>query len=266
MKKYNFQTVLLLLLVIISVSSCRKRDSSENDWTSMQDQNSAEFNSDQIIKEVDEASSSTGLKKGTYPIVTFDTISSPKKMTIDYGTVNFLCEDGNLRRGKILVSWTGAYRQVGTVIQISFDSFYQNDNSIQGSKQVENLGLNADNQLVYSVSSSISITNTSNQTYSWTTQRTRKWIAGILTKNRFDDVYLISGQSNGTNRNGKSFSTRTISDLKVDNSCNWRVVSGTLEINLEGRETRTIDYGNGSCDATFTVTVGDRTYTVTRKK
>ena len=266
MKTTTRSLIALLVLFLIAGSSCRKQDSERNDWTSFEDQNSAEFNSEQILKEVDEALNSTGLNKGNYPIRTIDTLNSPKRLTVDFGPENFLCEDGNLRRGKILVSWTGAYKQAGTLVQIGFEDFYQNDNQIQGSKQIENKGLNSDNQLVYSVNASISITSPSNQSYTWTCTRTRTWISGSSTKNRFDDVYLVSGQSSGVNRNGKNFSCRTLTDLRIDNSCTWRVVAGKLELNVEDRQTRVLDYGDGACDGTFTVNVGGKTHTVRRKK
>ncbi len=266
MKKFIQTAALTLLVLVVGFSSCRKHDDAESDLTSMQDQNSADFNTDLIVKEVDMAATDGGLKKGGFPIVTIDTTASPKTMSIDYGTTNYVCEDGNLRRGIILVTWTGPYRSAGTVINISFNNFYQNDNLIEGTKTVSNLGLNADGQMTYTVNANMKVTNTSNEVYSWTSTRTRTWIAGYDTKTRLDDIYLVSGTSSGTNRRGMSFTAKTTKDLRIDLSCQWRIVSGTVEMSPEGKDTRVIDYGNGTCDNVITVTVNGKTRTMSRRK
>jgi hypothetical protein len=49
-------------------------------------------------------------------------------------------------------------------------------------------------------------------------------------------------------------------------SCQWRIVSGTIEMNPEGKSTRTIDYGNGNCDNEISVTVNGKTRTMSRRK
>lgn len=66
----------------------------------------------------------------------------------------------------------------------------------------------------------------------------------------------IYGTSSGTNRAGVGFTVNTPQSSplikKVD--CKW-ITSGVLELTPAGRKTRTVDYGNGTCDnkATFTV-------------
>jgi hypothetical protein len=266
MKKFIQSATLALLLLTVGFTSCRKNESSESDLTSMQDQNSADFNVDLVVKEVDMAATDGGLKKGGFPIVAIDSIASPRTMTIDYGTTNYVCEDGNLRRGIILVTLTGAYRQPGTVITINFKDFYQNNNHVEGIKTISNTGLNSSNQMTYMVVVEMKVTNTSNEVYNCTSNRTRTWISGYDTKTKWDDIYLISGTSSGTNRRGDLFTARTISDLKIDMSCQWRIVSGTIEMNPEGKSTRTIDYGNGNCDNEISVTVNGKTRTMSRRK
>ena len=183
----NFKLILIFSVVII-FGSCKKQTTEDSDWTSMQDQNTADLNSDLIMKEVESASTNVGLGKSVFPIIIFDTTSSPKTLVIDYGTSNFLCDDGQYRRGKILVSWTGKYREAGSVKAIGFDAFYQNDNKIEGTKTVTNMGLNSSNQLSFSVVSSIKITNTSGETANWSSTRTRTWIQGESTKVVSDDI------------------------------------------------------------------------------
>ncbi len=51
-----------------------------------------------------------------------------------------MCRDGRYRRGKILITFNGRYRQAGT--ETSFDSYHVNDNHVTGLRTVENMGLN----------------------------------------------------------------------------------------------------------------------------
>jgi hypothetical protein len=69
-----------------------------------------------------------------------------------------------------------------------------------------------------------------------------------------DDVISITGNSSGKNRLGRTFTTDITSGLIKRSDCKY-ITSGTLELTPEGLRTRTVDFGNGTCDddATFTV-------------
>lgn len=256
---------LLLLLMGTSLLSCKKENQEENEMATSEDMALSESTFDQIFKEIDGNATEVGLKK-SYPIVTIDSTVSPKTMTIDYGSINFLCNDGNYRRGKILLSWTGRYRDINTVISTTFDNFYQNDNKVEGTKTITNMGRNASNQLTFSIAVDGKITNAANEVITWKSNRTRTWTHGELTKTWLDDKYLISGEANGVNRNGFTFTTKITSPLTIDLSCQWRIVSGTIELTPENKPTRTIDFGNGMCDRIATVTVKGRTYTISLRR
>jgi len=256
---------MLLLLIGTSLFSCKKENNEENEMATSEDMALSESTFDQIFKEVDGNASENGLRK-SYPIVTIDSTISPRTMTIDYGSSNFLCNDGNYRRGKIRVSWTGRYRDVNTVISSTFDNFYQNDNKVEGSKTITNTGRNASGQLTFSIVVDGKITNTANEVITWKSNRTRTWVSGENTRIWLDDKYSISGEANGINRNGFTFTTKITSPLSIDLSCQWRIVAGAIELTPENKPTRTIDYGNGTCDRIATVSVRGRTYTIQLRK
>ncbi len=262
----KFTQIILAVMLVLTLGSCKKQTTEDTDWTSMQDQNTADMNSDLVLKEVEGAASGSGLGKSTFPIIVTDTAANTKTMTIDYGSANYLCDDGHYRRGKIIVSWTGKYKEVGSVKVISFDAFFQNDNKIEGSKTITNIGVNDVNQLAFNVVSIIKITNTSGESINWTSTRTRTWIQGVQTKSNLDDVYSITGGTTGINRKGKNYTSTIISPLRVEIACQWRIVSGTIELIREGGSSKTIDFGTGACDATFTVTSNGKTHTVIRRK
>ena len=259
-------SLIICFLLTIMVSSCKKNNKDDAEITSSEDLSQGENNYDQVFKEVDGAATDASLKKGGYPIKTLDTMSTIKIMSIDYGKENYLCKDGNYRRGVINVSWTGKYREMGTSINISFIDFYQNDNHIEGTKSVTNNGRNLKDQLNFTIVVNGKITAINGQSHTWNSNKLRVWVAGESTTTWNDDVYEISGTTTGTNRNGISYTAVTTKPIRVDLSCQFRFVSGIVELTPEGRSVRTIDFGNGACDNQVTITVNGKSHVITKRR
>lgn len=197
--------------------------------------------------------------------VTLDTTVSPRLITIDFGTSNCLCLDQRYRRGKILISYIGAYRDSGSVHTITFDNYHVNDYKVAGSKSVTNMGSNASGNKWFSISVMNGvITAPGGAVMTYSSQRQREWVAGEPTLvNWLDDVYHITGNATGTSFAGVPF-TATITDpLVVALNC-WWIKDGILEFSPTGVQTRVIDYGyqNGDCDNKAEVTIGSNTYIV----
>ena len=85
----------------------------------------------------------------------------------------------------------------------------------------------------------------------------------ILTKNANGD-FTISGNSSGTNREGRTFTTNILTPLFKPVNYKF-ITSGTLDLTPNGFKTRTVDFGNGSLDDQATFTVDGQTFTFTMK-
>ncbi|MDP2423993.1 MAG: hypothetical protein U1C46_07275 [Bacteroidales bacterium] len=198
---------------------------------------------------------------GNCATITRDTISNPRVITIDFGPVNCMCNDGKYRRGQIIITYTGRYMQAGTVITHGFNEYYVNDNHVEGSKVITNQGLNTNNNMWWSKVVNGSITKPDGGVLTWTSTREKEWIEGRATPIRRDDVFLIRGSSTGSRPDGSTFSVLITTDLRKELSCRW-IVSGTMEITPANRPTRILDYGDGNCDRFATITIGNRTITI----
>lgn len=188
-----------------------------------------------------------------------DTTVSPRTITIDYGTTNCLCRDGRYRRGVVVISYAGTRRTAGSSYSVAFSNYYVNDNQVTGSISGSYNVVNGHPTLTRS--SNLTITTPANQTTTRVANRTTEMIAGYNTPAlRRDDVFLISGSSSMTNARGTASQTIT-TPLRKELSCNW-LVSGVMTT-TRGNNTRTIDYGNGSCDNQATVTMNGNTRTIT---
>lgn len=194
-------------------------------------------------------------------IITIDTTGTLKTVTVDYGSTNCDCNDGKTRRGKIVTTYTGFYHAQGTIITHTPVDYYVNDIKIDGTKTVENMGTNASGQPYFNVQINGVATLTSGETMTYTSTRVRTWTDGFTTLfNRFDDEYDITGTAEGVFSSGGGYTANITSAVHIKVGCGFPV-SGTVEITPQSNPVRVLDYGSGTCDATFTVTVNGNTYT-----
>ncbi len=270
-------TFLFAVLMLAGLSSCKK-DSTNNDSDSdVIKENSA---SDAAYNDVDgvteEAYTSGSISNrnageekvftGSCAVVTFDTTTTPRTMTIDFGSVDCLCHDGNYRRGKILVSWQGHYRDSGSTHTITFDKYYQNYNKIMGTRTVTNTGTDVNGYKTFSVSVNGSIdwdAQYGGGTSTYQSSRIRTWISGENTLTWWDDVYEITGTVDGVTRGGTAYHMATQTPLRVEIGFR-HFTSGVLEFTPGSLPTRYIDYGyqNGARDNLAQVTIGSSVFTV----
>ena len=268
------QTNLKLGLVVIAIAgtlifaSChRKNKEVDNDTEMASDNALSESSYNDALSIADDASTkNTGgiledKIRNICATLTHDTLSTPKTITIDFGSVNCLCGDGRYRRGKILVSYTGHYRDSGSTHNISFDAYHVNDNNILGTKSVTNMGHNSLGQSYFNIVVNGLIVKVSGDTIIWNSNRTRTWVMGEGSATKMDDVYEITGSASGT-KGSTSYTMNITQPLVRSLDCNW-ISSGKMDIQPSGKPLRQFDFGNGVCDNQATVTIGTTVHTIT---
>lgn len=193
---------------------------------------------------------------------TLDTLSVPHIITIDFGATNCLCNDGKYRRGQIIISFMGHYRDSGSMHSTTFNNFFVNDNHVMGNRTRLNNGKNAAGHFtVLTTVNSTIIFNATNDTLIWNANHTKEWLHGYWSPNFIDDSYLITGNSNGSKLNGVTYNKTILIPLKRIYSC-FYFVSGSVQIQQSNKPTKIIDYGNGNCNPWATVTINGVTHTI----
>ena len=281
MKAKLVTSVLSIITItgIICLSSCKKKDMSEKDTdtSSASDQSLASSSVNDLTNISDEAgrnysvssfrtADANGLLATSCAIITVDTLSATKTITVNFGATNCICNDGRNRRGSIILSFNGKYRDSLTVITVNPVNYFVNDNQVSGTKTITNKGHNAANHLVYEISANMTIVKANGAgTISWSSVRQREWIAGESTLIWSDDIYSITGSASGTSASGNSFSSIITSPLirNMSLACRKHFIQGILEHTPNGKATRIINFGNGACDDQATVTINGNTYTIT---
>lgn len=275
MKNYILKTTLIVAaFTALSFTSCKRDTWDANDTTTTEDQSLADATENDIFKLGDDAVSNGNVTlkngdvetlAGSCATVTIDSGSNPKKATIDFGTANCMGNDGKNRRGKIIITHTGKWYTVGSVMTITTQDFYVNDNKIEVTKTVT-----CSAPLTWTIevkNGKITIANNGG-TITWSTSRTRKMTAGSNTPFVLsDDKYEITGSASGTNRSAIAYTMNITTPLTVDFSClKSRVTKGVITFTVSGKADRSIDFGNGTCDDEAVVTVGKNSKTIVLKR
>ena len=261
----------LALTIGLLFVGCRKNDrDKDTDTTSSRDNAIAENAFAGIFKSIGEFSDSTSQLRisscavySIFPTI-LDTTTWPKTLTINFGTTNCMCADGNLRRGIISAVFSGQYRKAGTVITIFTSNYYHNNNLVQaGTHTITNNGINSSGNLSYTINVQNATVTTTNGTITWNSIHTREWIAGETTPlNPWDDVYSITGSANGSGVNGNAFDVVINSPLIVALNCAY-IEKGTLTLTPQHLSPRVIDFGGGTCDNAATVFINGTIYNIT---
>ncbi len=276
MKKVQFLIMFFAVATLsFTFSSCKKEKASadETEANSYVKDVQVEVAFDELGVIADEAFSgvTSGFKSSenerfnfaACATVTIDTVSMPHVMTIDFGDENCLCRDGKYRRGQIVVTFTGPYREPGTVRTHTLNNYYVNNNHVQGNSVITNMGFNEDEHIYFTLVAEGSVTFAEGEgTISWESDRVRTWIEGYATIGVWtDDVYLIEGTASTTHLNGNTTTREIILPLRRELTCH-HFVSGSVEIVPTNRPVRTLDFGDGNCDNIATVTINGNTYTI----
>ena len=277
MKQLRTTLSIVVLTGIICFSSCKKKESEkDSDTSSASDQSLASSCVNDLTSIADEAGRNYSVQSfkitdvngltGNCATVTIDTLASVKTITVNFGAVNCSCNDGRYRRGAIVLSFSGKYKDSLTVITVTPQNYFVNDNQVSGTKTITNKGHNAAHHLVYEINANMTIVKANGGgTITWSSIRQREWIAGESTISVLDDKYSITGSATGSSSGGSSFSSIITSPLIRDMSlaCRKHFTQGVLEHKPSGKATRIIDFGNGVCDDIATVTINGKTYTIT---
>lgn len=174
----------------------------------------------------------------------------------DFGTG---CTDnqGNVRKGKVIVEFKGRRFLPGSTIVTKTDGYSINNVSLEGTRTVTNISGSTEEAPKFSiVLEDGEATWADGSTATREVNREREWIRAA---NPVNDQWNVTGSASGTNRAGKVYEMNITSALVYKRECAigarvFMAVQGTKELTVNGKRL-TIDYGTGDCDRIVTITV-----------
>ncbi|WP_194973578.1 hypothetical protein [Aquiflexum lacus] len=190
-----------------------------------------------------------------------DFFPNNKSIVIDFGE-GCLSPKGIMRKGKVMLFYSGFTFDSNAEITISFDGYEVNGLKIEGRRKLIHKGFNAEGK--YFLFETVIAAGKA----TWP-DGTFATIEGEYEKKFFlptdsNGIKLkVTGGSGGKTRTGVSYMSLIEQELLFIQSCtdkgNWIPSSGKVEITLDTSQKFLIDYGDGACDKTASVTHNDKT-------
>jgi len=287
-------TFVTLLAVSVTILSCNKiSDLFSNEDKEVSDNESAQESTvnelDDMATSVLNASPISGSAGGRTAImddrfmcanIAFTDVNADK--TAGVVTITFPpsgCPDkkGNIRKGTIVVSWTGGrWFKPGSSYTIKLDGYSINDIDISGGSMVSCTDYKANPLTVtWSITAKHTAVWPDGTTATRSVHRNRKWEHTAT-----DDIFTVTNApsgitcAEGTNRHGFSYKVFITTPLVYLGSCAraskvFIPISGekVITCNSTNGKTKslTVNYGDGDCDNTYTATSGAVSKTLTAK-
>lgn len=193
-----------------------------------------------------------------------------KVITIDFGD-GCVGPHGNTRKGKILISYSS---EIGDSVAnriITFENYFINNKGITGKIELRDFSINEAGNLVSTKRvTDLKVTFPNGEYFTFNGTRTREWLSGRGDNDPSNNVYKITGTLTGKSSKGRSFTEEIVEPIISDWSCaaegNFARIQGIVQLTKLtgfGSRTRTVDYGDGTCDNVITITTAKRTYSVT---
>ena len=194
--------------------------------------------------------------------VYFDFNSSPNKLVLDFGTENCFCEDGQNRRGKILITYDGGYTDSTATLNTTFDGYYVNNNQVTGNRTLSYKGYNQAKKPNWTVivNGSVILANNGG-TITYQATHNTAMVEGENTMDYKDNVFETTGSASGITPAGQAFTALVTTPLISTMKCN-NFVKGVVELTPSGEPKRTLNYGEGDCDNKASLTVSGITFNV----
>ncbi|MBP9925344.1 MAG: hypothetical protein KBF45_05085 [Cyclobacteriaceae bacterium] len=185
-------------------------------------------------------------------------------ITIDFGDG---CTDakGNVRKGKIIVEFTGKRFLPDSRIITTFQDYFINGVKIEGVRTVTNVTGSVEENPKFLIEVDNGKATWEDGTFATReVNRTREWIRA---NNPLEDQWIVDGTAAGTNRNGKTYQVEITKALVYKRECAisakvFIAVEGTKVLSIDNKVI-TIDYGMGECDRVVTITINGQSKDVT---
>ncbi|MGQ0828376.1 MAG: hypothetical protein ACT4ON_08275 [Bacteroidota bacterium] len=259
MKRILFYKILAVSVFFLTFNSCKK-DKPDTETQSAVDNSICEDEFTKIMPTVNsmgmKEDSIKGMMLAACPTITVSTGGWPRILTINYGTGCNDSIDGKIRKGKVICKFYSKWSTIGSKVTVTLENYY-----------VNNIRYTADSVTI-SRDAAYTFTNTiyngksigSGWSLEWSATRTTTQLDGYNTAlNPYDDVFQVTGNANGKNRNGLTYTINIASPIVKRSTCAW-IESGKLDLTPSGYATRSVDFGTGSCDDKATITIGGNTF------
>jgi hypothetical protein len=277
MKTKFFNSIFAIIIASLAMLACEKEErmsqgTDEEEEKTLESASVGEDAGDDALEIATQAESQLTVDGGRVnslcAIITKDV--EHKTLTIDFGD-GCVGPYGRERSGKIIITYSS---EIGDNLAnriITFENYFVNNKGVSGRIELRDVSINPLGNL-QSVKRLIDLTITfpNGEYIVFNGSRTRELLSGYADEDLTNNVYRITGSVTGHSTTGRSFTHEITEPIIADWSCaaqgNFARISGKVEMTRLGgyvSRKRIVDYGDGNCDNTITITTFRRTYVVT---
>ncbi|MBP6038791.1 MAG: hypothetical protein KA523_01185 [Flavobacterium sp.] len=190
--------------------------------------------------------------------------------TIDFGTTDCTLNNGNVVRGKIIITFVYQPDATSHTVTYSFDNFYHNNIKFEGTKTFTRSRTTATatspSHPIVVMQLEMTITMPNGDVYTRIGSRTRELVEGYSTDAFLDNIYRITGSWTTTNENGNQHTATITEPLMAKMSCiavNKPILAKGIITFVRNNVTSTLNYGDGECDNLAIFTINGNSFTIT---
>lgn len=200
-------------------------------------------------------------------VLTNDTFTK----TVDFGVDGCSLPNGNMVKGKIIISFSKNFLTPSKTISYTLVGFYHNGKLIEGNKtithELKSTDLFATLHPVSTHAVDVKITFPDGKVYSRIGTRVREMVEGFATIGNWEDnVFLVWGYNVTTFPNGAKYTFTITTPLRIALSCKMPFpVKGVIEV-VKNDAKAALDYGNGDCDKLANITINGVTKEIMLRK
>lgn len=183
--------------------------------------------------------------------VSVSSSSYPRTIVIEY--LKGCSTHKHDKSGKVIIKLSDTITNEGAVQTVEYQNFYIDSIKVDLNATLKNLGKNTsgnwvtEKTYVQTISKGTEVAVRKND-------EMQEWISGFETADKSDNVYYLSGVGSIVINDTASYTKNITTPLLYDASCEY-IKSGVIELTRNGDVT-IINYGDGTCDDTATVTTG----------
>ena len=189
--------------------------------------------------------------------------------TIDFGTTGCTLNNGNVVRGKIIITFVYQPDATSHTVTYTFDNFYHNNIKFEGTKTFTRSRTTATatspSHPIVVMQLEMTITMPNGDVYTRVGSRTRELVEGYSTDAFLDNIYRITGSWTTTNENGNQHTATITEPLMAKMSCiavNKPILARGIITFVRNNVTSTLNYGNGECDNLAVFTINGVSFTI----
>lgn len=183
-------------------------------------------------------------------------------ITVDFGTAGCTDLKGNVRKGKIVFTYHGRRFQPGSTIVTTVEDYYINDIKLEGVRTITNASASTSDAPAFHVQ--LENGKAIFEDGSFASRQSNITVEWVRASNPADDrlVIDVSSTASGTNRRERTYEVSLLEPLEFKRFCGF-AVKGIKKYLIDGEREIIVDYGDGECDRSVTVTVDGVTQDIT---